>query len=130
MSLNDPISNALSLMLNSERISRSQCTIKPISKTIKQILKIMQENMYIGEAKEVKDGKGNFMTINLLGKINRCGVIKPNYPVKKGGFERFEKRYLPAKDFGMLIVSTSKGIMTHEEAKKKGFGGKLLAYCY
>ena len=41
-----------------------------------------------------------------------------------------EKRYLPAKDFGILIMSTSKGIMTHYDAKKKNLGGKLLSYCY
>ena len=49
---------------------------------------------------------------------------------KKADFEKFERRYLPAKDMGILIVSTPAGIMTHVEAKKKGLGGRLLAYCY
>ena len=60
----------------------------------------------------------------------KCGAIKPNFSVKKDGFEKFEKRYLPAKDFGVLIVSTSQGIMTHVEAKEKKLGGKLIAYVY
>jgi len=50
--------------------------------------------------------------------------------VQKGNYEKFEKRYLPAKDFGMIIVSTNQGIMTHIEAKEKGLGGRLLAYVY
>ena len=45
-------------------------------------------------------------------------------------FEKFERRYLPAKDLGILFVSTPKGIMTHYDAKAKKLGGKLLAYCY
>ena len=44
--------------------------------------------------------------------------------------EKFEKRYLPAKDFGILLVTTNKGVMTHEEAKKNHVGGKLLAYVF
>ena len=50
--------------------------------------------------------------------------------MKKDGFEKFERRYLPAKGFGILIVSTSIGMMTNEEAKIKMIGGKLLAYVY
>ena len=48
----------------------------------------------------------------------------------KDEFEKFEKRYLPAKNFGILIVTTPEGIMTHNEAKERGIGGRLLAYMY
>ena len=65
-----------------------------------------------------------------MGNINKCGSIKPRYNIKKEDYEKFEKRYLPAKDFGFLIVSTSKGVMSHMEAKEKNIGGRLLAYFY
>ena len=68
--------------------------------------------------------------INLIGNINKCGVVKPRFSLTKKNYENFEKRYLPAKDFGFLIVSTPKGIMIHKEALEKGMGGKLLAYVY
>lgn len=128
--LNDPISNALSKILNAEKVSKSSCIIKPISNTIKKILQIMQDKGFIGGFDEVKDGRGDYIKINLIGQINKCGAIKPKYPVKSNGFERFEKRYLPAKDFGIILVSTNKGIMIHTEAKEKKLGGILLAYCY
>ena len=128
--LNDPLANALSNILNKENAKTKECLIKPSSRIIKEILNIMKDNYYIGEFKEVEDSKGNMLSINLLNKINKCGVIKPRFSVKKGGYEKFEKRFLPAKGFGILIVSTPQGIMTNEEAKKKGIGGKLLAYCY
>lgn len=128
--LNDPLSNMLSKIMNAEKVSKSDCIIKPISNTIKKILKIMQEKRYVGGFEESIDGKGNFIKINLIGQINKCGAIKPRYPIKNDEFERFEKRYLPAKDFGMILVSTNKGIMTHIEAKEKKLGGILLVYCY
>jgi len=90
----------------------------------------MKDNHYIGEFKEIEDLKGNMLSIQLLNKINKCGVIKPRFSVKKEGYEKFEKRFLAAKNFGILIVSTPQGIMINDEAKKKGIGGKLLAYCY
>ncbi len=128
--LNDPLSNVLSKILNAEKVSKRTCTIKPISNTIKKVLTIMQEKRYIGGFEEVKDGKGNFIKVNLIGQLNKCGAIKPKYPVRRDQFERFEKRYLPAKDFGIILVSTNKGIMTHIEAKEKKLGGILLVYCY
>jgi small subunit ribosomal protein S8 len=128
--LNDPLSNVLSTILNSEKIGKSECVIKPISKLIKDVLRVMKENGYIGEFKEVKDGRGNHIQLNLLGMINRCGVIKPRYSSKSKEYEKFEKRYLPAKDIGIIFVSTTQGIMTHYDAKKKNIGGRLIGYCY
>lgn len=128
--LNDPLSNALSIILNNERIGKTECLVKPASKLLKEIMRVIKDNMYIGSINHVEDGKGGMFKISLLGNINKCGAIKPRYSLGKEEFEKFEKRYLPAKDMGILIVSTSNGIMTHIEAKKKGLGGRLLAYCY
>jgi small subunit ribosomal protein S8 len=128
--LNDSLASALSNITNAEKIGRSECIYRICSKLIISILNILNKESYIGKYEIINDSKGKFLKINLLGKINRVGVIKPRFSVKKDNFEKFEKRFLPAKDFGILIVSTSKGIMTHNEAKEKKIGGKLLAYCY
>jgi len=126
----DVISNALSKIMNDEIKRKKECSIYPVSKVLKKILDIMKENSFIRAYKEVEDSKGNYIKINLLGMINKTGSIRPNYFVKVKDYEKYEKRYLPAKDFGILIVSTTQGIMTHKEAKKRNLGGKLLAYCY
>lgn len=128
--LNDPLANMMSLILNNELIGRSECIIKPVSKVIKESLKVMKQNDYIGGFKEVEDSRGNYIQLTLIGNINKCGVIKPRYSIKNNEFEKFERRYLPAKDLGILFVSTPKGIMTHYDAKSKKLGGRLLAYCY
>nr|Q977V0.1 RecName: Full=Small ribosomal subunit protein uS8; AltName: Full=30S ribosomal protein S8 [Methanotorris igneus]AAK92536.1 ribosomal protein S8 [Methanotorris igneus] len=130
MSLMDPLANALNHLTNCERVGKKVFYIKPASKLIGRVLKVMQDHGYIGEFEFIEDGRAGIFKVELIGKINKCGAIKPRYAVKKHEFEKFEKRYLPARDFGLLIVSTSQGIMTHYEAKEKGIGGRLISYVY
>lgn len=127
--LNDPLANVMSNILNHEKIGKNKCIV-PFSKMIQNTLDIMNKEGYIGKYTFIEDGKGNKLEVNLIGKINKCGVIKPRFAVKSKDYEKFEKRFLVAKNFGVLIVSTNKGIMTHEDAKKQNLGGRLLAYCY
>ncbi len=130
MTLNDTLSNALSLIMNAERIGKTEVKIMPVSKVIKTVLDLMNQNMFIGSYEEIEDSKGNSIKLNLIHKVNKCGSIKPRYSIKADEIEKWEKRYLPAKDFGMLLISTPKGIITHYEAKKKNLGGRLISYCY
>jgi len=130
MSMNDPLANALSSIVNSEQRAKGSVQLRPLSRMLRQVLDIMNQHGYIGATKETDDGRGGFAEVNLIGKINKCGVIKPRFAFKKAEFEKYEKRFLPAKDFGVLIVSTSKGVMSHYDAKKQGLGGKLLAFVY
>ncbi len=128
--LNDPLANALSGILNYDKIGKKQYLVHPASKTIKKVLQILNEQGYIGSLEPISDSKGGIVRINLLGNINKCGVVKPRFAVTLDEYEKFEKRFLPAKGVGVLIVSTIKGMITHEEAKEKNLGGRLIAYCY
>lgn len=126
----DPLADALSNIKNNERVGNLTCVIKPASKLIGNVLKVMQEYGYVGEFEFIDDGRAGLFRVQLRGKINDCGVIRPRYPVKKLEYEKFEKRYLPAKGFGILIVSTNQGVMSHQKAMSLGIGGRLLAYVY
>lgn len=126
----DPLADALSSIINAERVGKKRVVVKPVSKLIKDVVKIMKDSHLIKEFEIIDDKKGKKMIIDLIGKINACGVIKPRFSVRLESYEKFEKRYLPAKDFGIIIVSTPKGVMTHYEAKEKKTGGKLVAYVY
>jgi len=128
--LNDPIANALSLIVNAEKIGRANCIIRPSSNMIKKILDILNKKGYVGSFETLEAQGGENILLNLLGKVNKANAIKPNYALGYRDVEKFEKRYLPASGFGILILSTPKGIMTNEEAREKKIGGKLLAYCY
>lgn len=130
MAVNDVLANAMSKIQSYEVTGKTEVVIYPSSKTIRKVLDIMNNYNYIGAYKSTRTTRGEVLNLSLLGRINKCGVIKPRFNVKKDDFEKFERRYLPAKSFGLLIVSTSVGMMTNEEAKLKGRGGKLLAYIY
>ena len=127
--LHDPLADALSTIKNAEKVGKSSCVTKS-SKVIKDILQIMQDNGYIGAFEYVEDGHGGKFQIELKGKIIDCNAIKPRYSAKIDEFEKWEKRYLPAREFGLLILSTPKGVIEHKKAKQLRTGGKLLAYVY
>ncbi|MBS3167836.1 30S ribosomal protein S8 [Candidatus Woesearchaeota archaeon] len=130
MSLNDPLANCLSHILNSEKQGKNECLVGPKSKILVSVLTLLKDSNYIGDFSVVDESRGGWIKINLIGNINKCGVVKPRFSFTKDNYETFEKRYLPSKNFGLFIVTTSKGIMTHKEALDKGIGGKLIAYCY
>ncbi|KHO54247.1 MAG: small subunit ribosomal protein S8 [archaeon GW2011_AR18] len=128
--MNDPISNALTTILNAEKKGKSTCIIKPFSNLVVSILELMKTNGYITEFNSASNARGGSILVKLNKNINECGVVKPRFSFTKKNYEMFEKRYLPAKGLGFFVVTTSKGVMTHKEALDKGVGGKLIAYCY
>jgi len=126
----DILSNLMSAIKNAEMVRKKYAVVYPASKLAINVLKVMQRHGYIGDIELIEDGRGNKIRVELLGRINNCGAIRPRFPVKKTEILDFAKRYLPARDVGILIVSTSKGLKTHEECIKEGIGGVLLAYVY
>ena len=128
--LTDPLANALSKIQNADHRHKPTCKIWPSSKVIKKVLTLMNDHKFIGTFSEEKTSQGMVLTLNLIGAVNKCGAVKPRYSVKSKAYENYEKQYLPAKDFGLIVVSTPQGIMTHNEAKQKLLGGRLLAYIY
>lgn len=128
MVLNDPLANALSKIERYDELGRSEVKLTHSSKLLKNILAMLKDLKYVGDANDDELERG--LTLNLIGSINKCGVVKPRFPCKLEDFEKYEKRFLLSKDLGVLFVSTSQGLMTHRQAKEKGIGGKLIAYCY
>jgi small subunit ribosomal protein S8 len=130
VTLLDPLADAMSNIYNSEIVGKPEVVIAPASNLIEKVLQVMQSKGYIGEFERIDDGSAGRFRIQLMGRTNKCGVIKPRFPVKRDGFEKYEKRFLPAYNYGILIVTTPAGVMTHQDAKDRGIGGRLLAYVY
>ncbi len=126
----DTLSNALSTIMNNELKNKGECLIEPASKLIGQALRMLQQNGYVGEFEFIDDGRTGKFVVQLLGRVNRCGAVRPRHFAKVNEFEVWERRYLPSRDMGLLIVSTPQGVMSHRDAEKKHVGGQLLAYVY
>ncbi len=128
MVVRDWLSTMLNDIMNCKKAGKKETTITPVSNLMLGVLKILKENDYIEDFK-VEEDKFRKVVIKIK-KINKCGSIKPRFFVKKNGFDKYIRRYLPARGFGIIIVSTNKGLMTHREAIEKNIGGSLIAYCY
>ena len=129
--MTDTINDAMTNLKNHEVALKKECMLRPASKLLREILRIMKENGYIESFEQIdEEGNKSSLKAKLLGKINECKAIKPRYAVKKDGYEKFEKRYLPSRKIGILIVSTPKGLLSHKDAKKNETGGRLIAFVY
>jgi len=126
----DVLSNALISIKNVETKGGKQVVIWPSSKLVGNVLRVMQRYGYIGEFEYVYDGRGGKYIVQLLGRINDIGPIKPRFHVKVSELQKWEEKYLPARQIGILILSTSRGVMSHLEARESRTGGVLLAYVY
>ncbi len=125
----DILADVFLIINNTERVGKKECTV-PASKLIANILKIMHDAKYIGKFDRIEDNKGGKYKIELIGNINKCHVVKPRFYVKHDDFIKWEKRFLPANEIGILLVTTSNGVIDHKKAKKEGVGGQLLGYVY
>ncbi len=128
--MGDVISDALNKIKMYDNLGKKEVLIKPISNLLKKVLDIFKREKYIEEWEEIEDGRGGILKVRLNGNINKCGSIRPRFYCKVSEIEKYEKRYLPAKGFGLLIISTPKGLLTNVEAKQNNVGGVLIAYVY
>ncbi len=123
----DTVADALNMIRNAKRARKESIEVMKMSNLLIEILKIMKQKNAIKKYKINPKEKSVEIT---LGEISECKAIKPRFTVQKGQIEKYERRYLPARGMGTIIVSTNKGLMTHEEAREEGIGGSLIAYFY
>ncbi len=121
----DIIADTLNQIMNAKKAKQDRVIVKSQSNLLISLLALAKLKGYI------KDYKSEPKSLLIeIGKVNGCRAIKPRYAVTVAEIEKYVKRYLPAKDIGMLIVSTPEGLMTHQTAQDKNLGGSLLAYFY
>ena len=121
---------ALKNIVNAERKGKRQVLLRPASKVLIRFLRLMQRKGYIGEFEVIDDHRSGKIIVELLGRINKCGVISPRFDVPLGKVEQWCNNVLPSRQFGFLVLTTTYGMMDHEEAKKKHTGGKILGFFY
>ena len=123
----DIIADALNMMKNAKKANKEVIKIQRISNLFIEILKIMKQK---GAIKRYKINGIEKSVEIVLGDLSECNAIKPRFSVDKGNIEKYRRRYLPSRNLGVVLISTNKGLMTHEEAKEEKIGGSLIAYFY
>jgi len=130
--LTDPISDYLTRLRNGLKAEHEEVVI-PSSRLKKDMSRILKEQGYISDF-EVADGeKGEVIRVRLRYTEDRDPVISGMERVSRPGRRRYvAKGDVPRVQGGMgtAIVSTSSGVMTGHEARKKGVGGEVVAYVW
>lgn len=121
----DIVSDTLNVMMNAARAGKKEIVMKKHSKILLSVLAIAKMKGYVKDYKII----GNELKIEIA-NIHGCNAIKPRFMTTVAEIEKYERRYLPAKNIGILIISTSEGLMTHQTAQDKNIGGSLIAYFY
>jgi len=122
----DVIADTLNNVMNAKKAGKKVVVVKRFSKLLLNVLEIAKKLDYIEDYKT----DGTDLEIEIGEGLNKCGAIKPRYTVAKEKLDRYLRRYLPAFNLGVVIVSTNKGLMTHQEVLEKNIGGCLVAYFY
>ena len=121
----DVVSDGLNEIMNAKRAGKNFVIIKKYSKVLLGILAIGKLKNYIKNY-SVKD---KVLEIE-FGRLNACKAVKPRYVVKAHMIEKYVRRYLPSRNMGVIIISTSQGLMTHQTAQQRKIGGSVVAYLY
>uniref|UniRef100_A0A5S6QW35 40S ribosomal protein S15a n=1 Tax=Trichuris muris TaxID=70415 RepID=A0A5S6QW35_TRIMR len=124
------LADALRSISNAEKRGKRQVLIRPQSKVIVRFLTVMMRHGYIGEFEIVDDHRAGKIVVNLNGRINKCGVISPRFDIQIRDMEKWTEKLLPSRQFGYIVLTTSAGIMDHDEARRKHVGGKILGYFF
>merc|ERR1711870_188779 len=124
------LADCLKSISNAEKAGKRQVLIRPSSKVIVKFLQVMQKHGYIGEFEEVDDHRNGKIVVQLNGRLNKTGVISPRYNVQLRDMEQWVQKLLPSRQFGYIVLTTSAGIMDHEEARRKHVAGKIIGFFY
>lgn len=91
MVLMDVLSNCLKAIVNAERAGKRQVLLRPVNRIVIKFLRIMQKKSktdieyeieYVGEFEIVDDRRGKKIVLDLLGRLNKCGVYSPRFDIR------------------------------------------------
>ena len=131
MNISDPIADMLTRIRNGSRARHSEITL-PASRTKRAIAEILREEGFIEDFEEARDGAHPTLRLKLK-YVGKVPVISGLKRVSKPGLRVYAtKTDIPRVlgGLGVVIVSTSHGIMTGQRARQAQLGGEVLAYVW
>ncbi|KAF7683573.1 40S ribosomal protein S15a [Astathelohania contejeani] len=126
----DKLTAACKTISTASRQAKRQVLLRCVDRTTKAFLEMMQKKGYVTDITYIHDNRKGKAVIGLNGRLNKCGTICPRFNVKCEQIEKFRDRILPARQFGHLLLTTSSGVLDHNECISKKVGGKVLGFFY
>ena len=132
MNVSDPIADMLTRVRNASR-ARHLEVLGPASRTKREIARILKEEGFIADVREEREGPTDLLRLQLKYVDGKVPVVSGLKRISKPGLRVYaQKTDIPRVlgGLGIVIVSTSKGIMTGSQAKQAQLGGEILAYVW
>ncbi len=132
MNISDPIADMLTRVRNASRARHTEVVV-PASRTKREIARILKEEGFIADVREERAGPAQMLRIELKYVDGKVPVVSGLKRISKPGLRVYaQKTDIPRVlgGLGVVIVSTSKGIMTGSQAKQAQLGGEILAYIW
>ena len=120
----DIVADALNEIMNAKKARKTEVIVDKNSKLLRKVLDIAKERGYLDY-----NAEGNTIKVNIK-SLNEIKAVKPRYTISVKKINNYVRRFLPAKNFGLLIISTNEGLMSHEDAEEKNIGGCIIAYMF
>jgi small subunit ribosomal protein S8 len=132
MNVSDPIADMLTRVRNASRARHTE-VIVPASRTKREIARILVEEGFIADVREEREGPAQLLRLELKYVDGKVPVVSGLKRISKPGLRVYARKTdIPRVlgGLGVVIVSTSKGIMTGSQAKQAQLGGEILAYVW
>jgi len=130
--ITDPIADMLTRIRNANTANHETVDV-PASKMKEDVAVILKEEGFIRSYERVVEGPQGFLRITLKYGPEKEKVITGLRRISRPGLRVYTSRTeIPRVlgGLGLVIISTSKGIMSGKRAKREGFGGEVLAYVW
>lgn len=127
----DPISDMLTRIRNAIAVNKHEVVL-PYSKIKESVATILKVNGYIIGVKTVDAAIGKSLVLTMSNEGENSRITEIKRLSRPGRREYTGSKEIPRikSGRGIVIVSTSKGIMSGDEAKKQGVGGELICKVY
>ena len=132
MNISDPIADMLTRVRNASRARHTEVLV-PASRTKREIARILKEEGFIADVREERAGPAQLLRLELKYVDGKVPVVSGLKRISKPGLRVYARKTdIPRVlgGLGVVIVSTSKGIMTGTQARQAELGGEILAYVW
>lgn len=133
MSMTDPVADLLTRIRNASKAQKNAVDV-PASNIKREVVRILMENHFLRDVVELPDNKQGILRIYLRYSVGDVPVLKGIQRISKPGLRRYmgvdEVRRSTHHVRGMMVVSTSQGVMTNFDAARRGIGGEALLKCW
>jgi small subunit ribosomal protein S8 len=128
----DPIADLLTRVRNAG-MARHDSVLVPMSKIKQAVANILSEEGFVRDVDTVKSGEWRMIRLRLLPTIRNQPSIRGLKRISRPGLRIYVNRGEIPRVYGglgVVILSTSQGVMSGQDARNRGIGGEVLCYVW